>query len=239
MISALSVVDSAYAEVRSLIVEGDLRPGSRLTELPLATRLGVSRPTVREVLRRLEVAGLALSDGRGLRAAWMDDRQLRSALLMRASLEGLHAELAAQRVAAGEVSPAQLHRLEEAAKSAQRATDEGEVDAAVVANRAFHQLIDEMAGSPLSSAAVDTLWDRILAATKASLEPPKRRHQVSREHLALICAIRAGEAVEAAEIATAHVRSTLDALTLVPPTFASSASSWTQADQHMRPRSRA
>ena len=150
---------------------------------------------------------------------------------MRASLERLHAELAAQRVAAGEISPAaQLHRLEGAAKSAPRATDEGEVDAAVVANRAFHQLIDEMADSPLSSAAVDTLWDRILAATKASLEPPKRRRQVSREHLALICAIRAGEAVEAAEIATAHVRSTLDALTLVPPTFASSARSWTQAD---------
>jgi DNA-binding GntR family transcriptional regulator len=216
---ALTVVDSAYAKVRTLIVTGDLEPGSRLAELPLAKRLGVSRPTVREVLRRLEVAGLALSDGRGLRAAWMDDRQLRSALLMRASLEGLHAELAAQRVAAGEVSPAELRRLEGTANQAQRATDEGDPDTAVVANRAFHQMIDEMADSPLSSAAVDTLWDRILAATKASLDPPERRRQVSREHRDLIRAIRAGETAEAAQTASAHVRSTLDAVTPTPPTF--------------------
>lgn len=221
MTSALSVVDSAYANIRALIVTGDVQPGSRLTELPLAKRLGVSRPTVREVLRRLEVAGLALSDGRGLRVAWMDDRQLRSALLMRASLEGLHAELAAERVAAGEISPAQLRRLEGTADEALRATDAGDADAAVIANRAFHQLIDEMTDSPLSSAAVDTLWDRILAATKASLEPPERRRQVSREHRDLIRAIRSGEAATAAQIASAHVRSTLDAVTPTPPKFKS------------------
>jgi DNA-binding GntR family transcriptional regulator len=174
---------------------------------------------VREVLRRLEVAGLALSDGRGLRAAWMDERELRSALLMRASLEGLHAELAAQRLAAGEISPAQLRHLEETANEAQRATDAGDADAAVIANRAFHQMIDEMADSPLSCAAVDTLWDRILAATKVSLDPPVRRRQVSREHTRLIRTIRAGDAAEAARIATAHVRSTLDAVTPTPPTF--------------------
>jgi DNA-binding GntR family transcriptional regulator len=219
--SALSVVDSAYAKVRTLIVTGDLEPGSRLAELPLAKRLGVSRPTVREVLRRLEVAGLALSDGRGLRAAWMDDRKLRSALLMRASLEGLHAELAAQRVAAGEISPAQLRRLEATADEAQKATDAGDADAAIIANRAFHQMIDEMTDSPLSCAAVDTLWDRILAATKASLDPPERRRQVSREHGDLIRAIRVGEAANAAQIASAHVRSTLDAVTPTPPTFKS------------------
>lgn len=219
MTQASRVVDAAYERLHSLIVDGEITPGARLAEFPLAKQLGVSRPTVREVLRRLEGVGLVLSDGRNLRSAWMDDGQIRSALLMRASLEGLHAELAANRVAAGEVPPAQLRRLEEVADEAKQATDEGDTDRAIIANRRFHQLIDDLADSSLSRAAVDTLWDRILAATKASLGPGSRRRQVSREHSKLIRAIRDGDATNAATIASEHVRSTLDAVAPLTPEF--------------------
>ena len=219
MTQAGRVVDVAYQRLRSLIVDGEMTPGSLLAELPLARQLSVSRPTVREALRRLEAAGLVQSDGRSLRSAWMDGEQLRSALLMRASLEGLHAELAANRVAAGEVSPAQLRRLDEIADETKHATDQGDTDRAILANRRFHQFIDSLADSALSSAAVDTLWDRILAATKASLGPETRRRQVSREHAKLIRAIREGDAANAAAIATAHVRSTLDAVAPLAPEF--------------------
>ena len=219
MTSALSAVDLAYGRVRKLIVGGTLAPGSRLAEIPLAKRLGVSRPTVREVLRRLESAGLATSDGRGLRTAWLDERQLRSALLMRASLEGLHAELAATRVAAGEIPRIQLEELGKVADAADRATELGEFDTASAANRAFHQLIDQMADSSVSAAALDTLWDRILAATYISPESPRPRVQAHREHLQLIEAIRSGAAEEAKRIATAHVRAMVGAVMPTPPEF--------------------
>src|SRR5688500_13252096 len=108
-------MSTTYERLRDRVLSGELPPGARLAELGLAADLGVSRPTVREALRRLESHGLAGSDGRSLRVAGMEPGELRSALLMRSALEGLHAELAARRVAGGEVAPAALRRLHELA----------------------------------------------------------------------------------------------------------------------------
>ena len=44
--------------LRSGILAGEIAPGTRLLEVPLATELGVSRGPVREALRQLEQEGL-------------------------------------------------------------------------------------------------------------------------------------------------------------------------------------
>ncbi|WP_199434676.1 GntR family transcriptional regulator [Qaidamihabitans albus] len=207
-------MSSTYRRLHELVVSGTLLPGTRLGEVPLASRLGVSRPTMREALRRLEGSGLAHSDGRSLRVARMSAAELRSALLMRASLEALHAELAAKRVADGEVAPAQLGRLRRLADDAERATETGDTHLAVVHNRAFHQAIDGLAGSQVSAAAVDTLWDRVLVATRHSLATGERRESVGPEHRELIEAITAGRGADAADLALRHVRATLGVLDL-------------------------
>jgi DNA-binding GntR family transcriptional regulator len=204
-------MSTTYARLHRLVIAGELVPGARLGELHLASELGVSRPTVREALRRLEGSGLATSDGRSLRVASLSQNELRSALLMRASLEALHAELTARRVAEGEIAPAQLRRLRELAGDAERATDARDKSAAPACNRAFHQAIDALADSPVSAAAVDRLWDRILVATERSLVSAGRREAVNREHRELVAALVAGAAADAAEIAGRHVRATLEA----------------------------
>ena len=208
----MSVMSTAYERLRERVLTGDLPAGGRLGEISLAAELGVSRPTVREALRRLESHGLAQSDGRGLRVAHLDDRELRSALLMRASLEGLHAELAAERVAAGEVAPAQLSRLLALADEAEQATEAGDYRRAVQRNRAFHQAIDALADSPVSAAAVDRLWDRILISTRHALELRERASLVSQEHRDLLAALRAGDQARAGAIARSHARATADAI---------------------------
>jgi len=61
-----SNVDLALEAVRDAIVDGRLRPGERIKEVPLAEDLGFSRAPVRDALRLLERDGLvALVPNRG------------------------------------------------------------------------------------------------------------------------------------------------------------------------------
>lgn len=53
----LSRRDSAVQEIRRAIIQGALQPGEKVTELALASQLGVSRPTLREALNQLAREG--------------------------------------------------------------------------------------------------------------------------------------------------------------------------------------
>jgi DNA-binding GntR family transcriptional regulator len=205
----VSVSRKSYEQLRHLVVSGEFEPDRPLAEIPLAERLGVSRPTIREALRQLEGDGLLHNSGRGLRPAHMNGEETRSALLMRSALEALHAELAAERCRAGEVAPAQLRRLTAIADDADRHTRERNYQLAMRDNRAFHQGIDHLAQSPVSAHATDRLWDRILISAERSLQPPGRTDIVDREHRELLAAITAGDARAAGDIARHHVLATL------------------------------
>ena len=48
----------AHNTIRELIISGSFQPGERLLEEELAHRVGVSRTSIREALRRLSAEGL-------------------------------------------------------------------------------------------------------------------------------------------------------------------------------------
>jgi DNA-binding GntR family transcriptional regulator len=52
--------EQVYVQLRDLIVQGLLAPGSRIVETEIATRLGVSRTPVREALQRLQQEGYVM-----------------------------------------------------------------------------------------------------------------------------------------------------------------------------------
>ncbi|KHL05545.1 GntR family transcriptional regulator, partial [Sinomonas humi] len=54
--------DGAIQEIRRAIVRGGLLPGEKVTEVGLATQLGVSRPTLREALNQLAREGLLVQE---------------------------------------------------------------------------------------------------------------------------------------------------------------------------------
>lgn len=61
----LDNVSRAYQDLRSVIVWGQLPPGSRISERVIAERLGLSRTPVRSALHRLEQEGFVASSGQG------------------------------------------------------------------------------------------------------------------------------------------------------------------------------
>ncbi|GGK42050.1 GntR family transcriptional regulator [Nocardia camponoti] len=88
MVVQESLVAMAAADVRQLIVTGQLPPGARVHEPPLAEQLEISRPPLREALRILESEGLLKqTPRRGYRVVEMTDRDVEEIYSLRRTLE--------------------------------------------------------------------------------------------------------------------------------------------------------
>jgi DNA-binding GntR family transcriptional regulator len=61
----VSQVSKAYSQLRELIIHGRLAPGTRIVEVDLANRLGVSRTPVRDALRLLQQEGFVAASSPG------------------------------------------------------------------------------------------------------------------------------------------------------------------------------
>src|SRR4029079_18630098 len=51
----------AYDILKRQLLSGELRPGERVNEVVMASRLGISRGTLREAIRNLEQEGLLIA----------------------------------------------------------------------------------------------------------------------------------------------------------------------------------
>jgi GntR family transcriptional regulator, transcriptional repressor for pyruvate dehydrogenase complex len=87
---------SVTERVRAYLLHAHLRPGERLpSERSLAAEIGVSRPALREAMRRLvQLGAVEVRRGDG---SYIREVDLREGLMVRRRLEPLAAELAAQR----------------------------------------------------------------------------------------------------------------------------------------------
>ncbi|WP_293996869.1 GntR family transcriptional regulator [Sphaerotilus sp.] len=149
---APSQTAQAQQRLRELIVSGALLPGERLLEVPLAERLGVSRTPVRAALLRLEQEGLleAAASGGGYRVRQFSPQDVRDAIELRGTLEGLAARMAAERgVAAALLGEARacLAAIDDALGVP--TLGEPEFAAYEHHNGEFHALLGRMCGSTL------------------------------------------------------------------------------------------
>lgn len=89
---------TVVATLRQLIVNGRLGAGERLAEIPVAESLGVSRTPVRLAFRALEQEGLLAKAGkRGYEVRSFSEADVRTAIEVRGTLEGLAARHLAER----------------------------------------------------------------------------------------------------------------------------------------------
>ena len=118
-------LDRAAADaLRQAITTGAITPGTRLTEAELATRLDVSRGTVRAALQRLMSEGLVTQRPyAGWEVARLTSRDAWELYTLRSSLEGLAARLAARNPNRRKPLDAAFDELKVAAKSPQPEAD--------------------------------------------------------------------------------------------------------------------
>jgi DNA-binding GntR family transcriptional regulator len=183
------------ALLREQILSGELREAAALRQRDIAVRFGVSQTPVREALRRLESEGLVVSDAhRGATVAEARDGAVEENYQIRAALESLGARLAARTITA-----AQLEKLVDLNRQ-MRAVGE-DVAAYGPLNREFHFSIYESAGSPLLLSLMRLLWQSMPNGPRVL-----RSHAEStRQHEALIAALRDGDGIAAADITREHI----------------------------------
>jgi DNA-binding GntR family transcriptional regulator len=115
----VTLTDKAYAQIEEQIVTLQLPPGTVLSELVLADRLGIGRTPIREALHRLSRDGLVnILPRRGVLVSEIDLRSQLRLLEVRRELERLMARGAAER--ATEEERAQFAEI---AQGMQRASD--------------------------------------------------------------------------------------------------------------------
>jgi len=147
----------AQQRLRELILAGDLPAGSRIAELSLVERLGMSRTPIRAALMRLGQEGLleALSGG-GYAVRTFSEQEVADAIELRGTLEGLAARLAAERG----VAPALMAQARECLDQIdlllrQLTLDDDSFSVYVGLNGHFHTLLADMANSAVLAREIE------------------------------------------------------------------------------------
>lgn len=127
--------------LREVIIKGLLPPGSRLLEIELAEKLGVSRGSLREALRTLEGEGLVETfHGKGTFIASLSERNIQEVYSLRLILE-----TEAVRLAAEKATPQQIGQLETLVKTMEEAASLEDIAETLRLDNEFHQFIWEIA----------------------------------------------------------------------------------------------
>lgn len=139
-----NTVQRIEAALMDDIAIGILRPGERLDEVKLTERFNVSRTPIREALSRLTAQAILVpGEKRGVRVAEYSRAELAQIFEAMHEIEATCARIAAQRLSF--LSRAEIERAQARCVEAAR---EGDVQAYMRANEAFHQTIYEATGNP-------------------------------------------------------------------------------------------
>ena len=206
--------DQVYEALWSRIVSGEIKPGTRLSDLQWSANLNVSRTPVREAMRKLQQDGVLLPLSRGgyevLRISAQDLQKL---YRCRAVLESL-----AVREATENITKRQIEKLEQLFEQTEQAVAEQKFDRAFKLNTQFHQTIVHYCGNPYLQSLLSNLSRMILfarsslmiAANNSQIARPYAEHLEStqKDHREILELLKSGDAGAAARRMEEHLFAT-------------------------------
>ena len=186
------------------VVEGRLAAGEWINEAELCQQLQISRTPLREALKVLATEGLVeLVPRRGARVAQLSLRELTDLFEALAGVEGLAAELAAERISATDLE--KLHELQASIEQSHKARNRL---AYFHENHELHVAIVRCSGN---SAIVDIhgrLIARVRRARYQAILSDARWSASVEEHAQILAALARRDARRAGELMRQHVAHT-------------------------------
>ena len=209
---ATTKADGAYLEIRNQILQGKLKPGSRVDYEQLSASLGVSVTPLREALRRLEADHLVVRNAhRDVVVAALTREEAAELVTVRRELDLLAARLAAEQMSQEELARARELVARQDEREALRYLQDAGLPVAVGGmlnvNRAFHRMV--YCGSHNQVLvqyrdAISTRSERyVIMARQINTVPPGADRLL---HEKLLAALEARDAEAATDMMRAHYR---------------------------------
>jgi DNA-binding GntR family transcriptional regulator len=201
------IVEAFLADV----FRGRLRAGERLVIQDLAERFSVSQTPIREALTTLAGIGIVeLMPNRGATVRRITAQQVREICAVRRLLE-----CGATRFACGQIERAALHALAVELRRLMtvKASLTSSIEQARALDNRLHELIVHSCGNAFLGEEISRLKFLFRAFRDVAWAQDERRHDYhrltveSREHLAIVKALLAGNPKEAAQAMARHIRS--------------------------------
>lgn len=204
-----SVADRVFDELRSQILTLEVAPGTKLSEVDVATQMGVSRQPVRDAFYRLSKLGfLLIRPQRATTVTLISESAVMQARFVRTALEIETMRSAVDRLGAQDF--AALDALIEQQRVAMEAGDKP----------LFHALDDQFHMEICSRAGVGFVWD-LVADRKAHTDRVRMlslafaSRLAWEDHLAMMAALKARDAEAAAAAVRTHLSRIRDQIEVI------------------------
>jgi GntR family transcriptional repressor for pyruvate dehydrogenase complex len=212
--------DAVIEQITAQISEGILKVGDQLpSERELIDQFGISRASVRDAIRSLEARGILevrrglgtfVTSSRNLNGpndflvSWLreNEHKLLEILEVREALETKAAYLAAQRRKEHDVE--QMKRV---VQEMNISLSEGDLEAATVADRKFHRLLNEASGNRLLVELAENIDEVLHDLRYSTLNMPGRAKMALTEHKPIIDAIKIRDPEQAESAVVVHLNS--------------------------------
>lgn len=197
------LAENVYRRMRTDLLRGRIRPGSKLTEQWAADHYRASRTPVREACRRLAEEGLLVHRPRhGYSAPVIDSGEIGELYDVRRALE----TMSVRRACAAGNGRGVLTQLRKAWSG--DAPDPGED--AVFRDEAFHLGLARLAGSRVLAGMLEGINARIRLVRVHDFLDPARVAATITQHLDILDAVEARDADRAAQLMDAHISESQD-----------------------------
>ena len=194
--------EELVANLRNMLVEGQIPPGARIDERELCARFGISRTPLREALKVLASEGtIVLLPHKGARAAKLTRKDVADLFEVVEGLEAKAGELACERIT--EVQLAEIAAGHHAMVEHHKA---GDLAAYYRCNRTIHELIVAAADNAVLAGLYQSVTARIRRARFVAPMSPEHWALAVLEHEAILNALVRRDSRALAYLLGRHLR---------------------------------
>lgn len=194
--------DEVAERLRALILSGELEPKSRVNELELCEKFGISRTPLREAIKILATEGLLeLLPNRGARVGSVSQSEIEEMIEVVAGLEATAGELACRMA-----SEAEIDAIEASTFVMEKAMGRGDEVGYFRLNREIHEAIMAAARNATLATIYANLSSRIQRMRYTAHKTPEQWTRAMDEHLRMVELLRRRDGEALGKVMRDHVR---------------------------------